>query len=356
MPDRQDFFVAMTEALRASPGERASGMPFEAGQIKVRLVEAHQPEPGEDGAGRLLAQIFEGEGLAVERFAESLHLVRGEEVVLAVDTIDSRFWQVFSTSLSQPFSRVIKRALTQNTHVDAAWIPKALLREMEGTHRWLKSSFESDDLLGDTSPARRWRARFEGDTPDELLELLAREPKWARASALAAIGTSVTETGIGSAQVLADWRGNFTIARGDFNVGASAVTRAADRYASFVRALEGKYQMRFSPAEHAEHGIELQGDVAVIPFEDSVEDVRQIVEGLFLAKEPFRLWAVPRQIDDDEWEANAVDLHVGQPLRLEVSRYRLRVLLNDSTCGNTLARLLTNLQHRLDARIRLQPA
>jgi hypothetical protein len=356
MPDRQDFFAAMTEALRGSPGERASGTPFQAGQVKVRLVEAHQPEPGEDGAGNLLAEIFEREGLAVDRFAESLHLVRGKDVVLAVDTIDSRFWQVFSTSLSQPFSRVIKRALTQNTQVDSAWIPKSLLREMEGTHRWLKSSFESDDLLGDTSPARRWRARFEGDTPDELLELLGGQPKWARASALAAIGTRLTETGIGTAQLLADWQGNFTIARGDFNVGASAVTRAADRYATFVRALEGKYQLRFSSAEGAEHGIELHGDVAVIPFEELIEDVPQLVEGLFLAKEPFRLWAVPRQIDDDEWEANAVDLHVGQPLRLEISPYRLRVLLNESTCGNTLARLLTNLQHRLDARVSLQPA
>lgn len=356
MPDRQDFFAAMTEALRGNPGERVSDTPFEGGRVKVRLVEAHQPEVGEDGAESLLAQICEADGLSVERFAESVHVIRGEDVVLAVDSIDSRFWQVFSTSPSQPFSRVIKRVLMQHTEVDSAWIPKSLLREMDGTHRWLKSSFESDDLLGDRSPTRRWRARFEGDTPDELLELLAGQPKWARASALAAIGTSLEETGIGTAQLLADWRGNFTIAKGDFNVGASAVTRAADRYATFVRALEDRYQMRFSPAEGADHGIELEGDVAVIRFDEPVEDVGQIVDGLFLAKEPFRLWAVPRQIDSNEWEANAVDLHVGQPIRLEISPYRLRVLLTESTCGNTLARLLTNLQHRLDARVRLQAA
>lgn len=356
MPDRQDFFAAMTDALAGRPATSASQPAFQPGKVKVRLVEAHPPEESEDGVSRLLRETFEDEGLAVDRFADNLHLVRSDDLVLAFDTLDSRFWQCFSTSLSEPFSRVLKKTLSNNTNLDSAWIPKSLLHETDGTHRWLKSSFESDDLLGGASPTRRWRARFEGDAPDELLDVLLAEPKYARATALAAIGTSLVEEGVGRAQVLADWRGNFTIASGDFSVGASAVTRAADRYAAFVGDLEDRYRLRFSADEVADEGIVLEGDVAVIPFEEPVEDVATLVAGLFLAKEPFRLIAVPRQVDDHEWEANAVDLHVGQPLRLEISPYRMRVLLSENTCGNTLARLLTNLQHRLDARVVLQPA
>jgi hypothetical protein len=68
-------------------------------------------------------------------------------------------------------------------------------------------------------------------------------------------------------------------------------------------------------------------------------DAQLLVEGLFTTKEPFRLWAVPKQIAEEEREANAVDLHVGQPLRLEISPYRVRLLLDEDTCGNTLARM-----------------
>lgn len=356
MADRQDFFAQMTEALRGNRGERVPGSDFRAGSVKMRLIEAHPPAGDEEGADHLLGVTFGEAGMDVKRFADNLFLVTGDEVVFAVDTLDSRFWQIYSTSLSEPIQRTLKRVVTRETKLDSAWIPKSILMGMDGTHRWLRSSFESDDLLGDSSPTRRWRARFEGDSPDELLDILGSDPRYARASAVAAIGSVVQEERLGTAHVFADWQGNFTIERGDFNTGVSSVTRAAERYRSYVTTLERRHQLRFIPAEEAEHGIVLEGDVAVIPFAEPIRDIKQVVEGLFQAKEPFRLWAVPRQTDDDEWEANAVDLHVGQPLRLEISPLRVRVLLRDSTCGNTLARLLTNLQHRLDARTELQPA
>lgn len=78
------------------------------------------------------------------------------------------------------------------------------------------------------------------------------------------------------------------------------------------------------------------------------------VAKLFNAKEPFRLWGVPERVPEG-WYADAVDLHVGHPLRMDVLRDRIRVILEPETCGNTLARLLVNLQQRLDARAKLQP-
>lgn len=91
----------------------------------------------------------------------------------------------------------------------------------------------------------------------------------------------------------------------------------------------------------------------MIDFARPLVDVDRFVAGLFTSKEPFRLWAVPRKLDQEEWEANAVDLHVGQTLRLEITPRWMRVLLGEHTCGNTLARLITNLQHRFNAESRL---
>jgi hypothetical protein len=48
-----------------------------------------------------------------------------------------------------------------------------------------------------------------------------------------------------------------------------------------------------------------------------------------------------------------VDLHTGDALDLELTPFFVRVYLTSSSCGNVLARLLTNLQHYHDARVEL---
>jgi hypothetical protein len=352
MRTREDFFAEMGAALRARPADASSSDLFQPGQVKVRLIEAHGPDATNGERPHLLARLAERMGLALQPFADDLHVLRGNQLVVAVDCLDPRFWHVYSTSSKARVDRFLKRLLSTTTQLDSAWIPKTLLGEIEGTHRWLKSSFEGEQLLGPEAPARKWRARFEGDAPDALLELLSREDQYARASALTAIGASVTEHGIGAADVAADWRGNFII-HGEFSVGASVVARAADRYAAFVKGLEDRHQLRFSADPEGGSGIFMDGEVAVLWFDEPIRDVDRVVDGLFAAKEPFRIWGVPRQIGDSEWEANAVDLHVGQPLRLEISPNRVRVLLGEATCGNTLARLFTNLQQHLDARVQM---
>lgn len=97
----------------------------------------------------------------------------------------------------------------------------------------------------------------------------------------------------------------------------------------------------------------IEGEVATIEFPHEVGDLDALIANLFTCTEPFRLWAVPRESSPGQWEANAVDLHVGHTLRLKITSRWLRVLLGPDTCGNTLARLVANLQHRFDARTHL---
>ena len=106
------------------------------------------------------------------------------------------------------------------------------------------------------------------------------------------------------------------------------------------------------PVDHQSSDEDLiDGDVALIEFPHHVEDLPALMANLFTCREPFRLWAVPQEVAAGQWEANAVDLHVGHTIRLEITSRWLRVLLGPHTCGNTLARLVANLQHRFDARI-----
>lgn len=179
-----------------------------------------------------------------------------------------------------------------------------------------------------------------------------RGSDYERAATITGLGTRVHEPDVGEAIVVADFRGSFVTGQGDFSVEASAVWTLVGRYERWVRSLEDRHRLSSRALQHS--GIFLEGEVATILFGREVEDLDRLVEGLFTAKEPFRLWGVPERMADG-WFVDAVDLHVGHPLRIDVLSDRLRVLLEPETCGNTLARLLTNLQQRLDARAVLRP-
>ena len=95
-------------------------------------------------------------------------------------------------------------------------------------------------------------------------------------------------------------------------------------------------------------GAQLTGAPIVLRFSRPIPDFELFLEQLFSAREPFRLWGIPVLTDLDRAEVEAVDLHVGQPLRFDITTSWMRVYLFDGGCGNTIARLAANLQHHFD--------
>jgi hypothetical protein len=351
MFDRQDFFALMSEAVAAPSKADLIGGRVPPGHVKTRVLEAHAVELSSEGVARLVRELGDRSGLAVEPIGDELWWVTTDAMVAFLDTLNPRFWQLHSTSPADEVARVVRTAVAGDPRLDTAWLPKALLHEPDGEHLWVKSAFEAEELLGSDVSTRRWRARFEGDTPEGLLELL-RGTEYERAASLTGLGSLVSEPDIGEAVVVADYRGAFVTGQGDFSVAASAVWNLVRRYEQWVRELEHRHRLTSRAVETG--GVLIEGDVATITFGRDVEDLDRLVEGLFSAKEPFRLWAVPQRVEGG-WFADVVDLHVGQPLRMDILPDRVRILLEPDTCGNTLARLVTNLQHRLDARAELHP-
>jgi hypothetical protein len=251
----------------------------------------------------------------------------------------------------------VRSELLVDARLDGAWMPKDQLDQLEGVRHWIRSSFESDVLLPPNGQGaggtRRWRVQVEGEDPEELLALASQDERYAAATALSGVGSILHDRG-NETRLVGDYRGAFVASGTSFELVVGALWRTLDRYEQYVKTLEDLHRLRITPVEDI--GLCLDGDVAVIDFPREVNDLEYFVTALFNAKEPFRLWAVPREVAADEWEANAVDLHVGETLRLEITPRWLRVLLDQHTCGNTLARLVTNLQHRFHAQTQLAPA
>jgi hypothetical protein len=84
-----------------------------------------------------------------------------------------------------------------------------------------------------------------------------------------------------------------------------------------------------------------------IRFSRSISDLPAFCEELFSSRAPFRLWGQPA-VTEDHASVEAVDLHMGQRLSMELGRDWMRVYLHTGSCGNTVARLISNLQTRFD--------
>lgn len=352
--ERDDLLNALSDAMRGNADPNLLSGRVRAGQVKSRLIEAHAPEPSADGAAHLLQSVAESAGLALQNLGDDVWVLTNPDDAFFVDTLNSRFWLLHATASADKLRRLLRRHMLPSAQLDHAWFSRDQLQMVEGERRWVRSSFRSDQLQPNDSGAavpRRWRVQVEGEDPDELLRLVSQNPRYEAGAALTAVGSLLREAGMGRAEVAADYQGGFVASGTDFHLVAGLLWRTLDRYESYVRGLEQSYQL--STTATKEMGLAIDGDVAFVEFPHEVMDLDALVANLFTSKEPFRLWAVPREVTPGQWEANAVDLHVGQPLRLELTSRWLRVLLGPHTCGNTLARLVANLQHRFDARLHI---
>jgi len=93
-----------------------------------------------------------------------------------------------------------------------------------------------------------------------------------------------------------------------------------------------------------------------IHFSRPIPDLPAFCDELFSSRAPFRLWDQPA-VTEHAASVEAVDLHVGERMSMELGRDWMRVYLHAGSCGNTVARLISNLQTRFDGALLLtQPA
>jgi hypothetical protein len=95
----------------------------------------------------------------------------------------------------------------------------------------------------------------------------------------------------------------------------------------------------------------IAGGPITVKFSRPIENIEHFMTELLSSKHPYRLWGVP-ELDDDWARVDAVDLHIGSRIGIEVGQDWMRVYLSPETCGNTVARLVANLQHTFDSALR----
>ena len=110
--------------------------------------------------------------------------------------------------------------------------------------------------------------------------------------------------------------GRFMASGGDFGFHQAIVRRVVDRYRRFV---EGAERRALRWEELPEGGARPFGTPITFRFSRRIPDLDYFLDQLFSAREPFRLWGLPRHDGEGFAEVEAVDLHVGQRLRFDIT-------------------------------------
>lgn len=313
--------------------------------LKTFVVEAHGGGSNRD----LLGALADGGRL---RATDDRHLyvIEQEDIELWVDTLDARFWSFHTWSAANAANRYLKGQLQKRRDLDWMWLPSQHLQGIwpRSDLRQLLSDFRGDRMLPEGVTGRDVRFRVEGADSGSLLEWVAQNPDFESAVSYDRVGYRVEDEHFGRADEALHRLGRFVAGGDSFELHQEFVRTVTERYAALVRAVEA---CAWSIEELSGDGFTSRGAPILIRYRE-IPDMEQFLEELFSAREPFRLWGAPGEVAEGVHHVDAVDLHVGQAVRIDVAQQWLRIYLPAGACGNSVVRLVSNLQHRFDGCVR----
>jgi len=275
-----------------------------------------------------------------------LHVVDGD-VPFVVDSLDSRFWRLHTTAPASEAEPHLKPIIESHRSLDWMWLPSGHLGNVWPNTEpvWVATDY-SERLRPGSDGIADLRLRVGGKDAAKVLATI--EERHGGTVPLSAVALRPTDPNYGTVHELVSRDGRFIAHGRDFALHQAIVRRVVDHYRRLVEGAESRC-LRY--VELPSGGALLKGSPIVLRLSRPISDLDWFLGQLFSSREPFRLWAVPHLVTAQRAEVEAVDLHVGQRLRFDITPSELRVYLFDGGCGNTIARLACNLQHYLDANL-----
>ncbi|MFC8728362.1 MULTISPECIES: hypothetical protein [Streptomyces] len=277
-----------------------------------------------------------------------LHRVFCDEGEIWVDQLDQRFWSLHSTMPMRKISPFLHEKVESRRDLDWMWLPSAHLENLwpGAVSNRVRTKFHGRDFLSDDDPAQDLTINLSGRGAERLLRHISDDAKYRSAVSFDSVQVAISDPDLGRVNEGVDRMGRFA-ATGDLEYHFQFVNAMVERYSSLVSLCEAT-SLEWSPM--IDSGAIPYGRPIALKFSRPILDLEHFVGNLFAARKPFRLWGIPK-IRDNVATVEAVDLHVGHSLRMEIGLDWMRIYLEKGACGNTIARLVSNFQHRFDSRI-----
>lgn len=318
--------------------------------MKSFVLEVHTQEPADYLDDLVGARNVEQ---TQDAYLFRVHVPGGE---FWIDQLDGRFWTFHTGMPMKSAFAFLREHVERRRDLDWMWLPSEHLRHIwpGAVSRRVRTDFQGHGFLGDSAPATDLKVQLAGRDAEALLDLLAQDERYQSAVSFDSVQSHLEDPELGWVNEGVNRMGRFAVSGDSLEFHLQFVRAVMQRYRHFVELCEQKAiaWRPFDGEDDAAGGGTLHGGPLAIRFSRRIEDLPRFVAELFAARRPFRLWGVP-EIVGSVAEVEAVDLHIGQRLRIDIGASWLRVYLEAGCCGNTVARLISNLQHRFDSRLRL---
>jgi hypothetical protein len=309
---------------------------------KTFVLEVHADDP--------VAYLADLAGDA--RFEETadaflFRLVLGE-AAFWVDQLDERFWSFHTDMPASTAGKFLRERVEQRREIDWMWLPSDHLRGIwpGAVSRRVRTEFKGGAFLGETVPARDLRVQLSGHDAEELLEYIGQHPRYRSAVSFEGVELGLAEPEFGWVNEGVNRMGRFAVSGDSLELHLQFVRSVIGYYKQLVTLCEQRAISWWTFEPDTGGGI-VGGGPITIRFSRSIDDMDGFLSELFAVRRPFRLWGMPQKRANIT-HVEAVDLHVGQRLPMDIGRDWLRVYLQKGSCGNSIARLISNLQHRFD--------
>jgi len=343
--------------------------------LKTYLLEAHAGAAGHRDILRILIAAFSPEMLGQHSRA-NVHETEEEffyritaqwatnNAEFYVDASDRRFWVLHSASNSRKADNILHRVVANDTHLDSAWLPMQLLERvadmgifkglhLDYDHREVPDiEFEEPD-----APVEYLKMQLWGNRAREVLRILRQPNAFADATTLSKVKIKhYLDRDVGEESFSLDevkWDGKITARGTSFQSHINLVNSIYRSYSEKVRSFEQRFSLRFEePAANQPNGhMTMDGEPLSLTFSRPIADLKKFMTAIFSGTDPFRLWGVPVSAGRDYFRVTAVDLHVTNRITFEITPNFMRVYLPIGSCGNSIVRLYTNLQHYYDSQV-----
>ena len=371
---RQQMIESLDSKMRSDREyfDRKGKLPSARNPLKSYLVEANV-EGAQEGA-KVLTDFFASDGIATkvlyqETEDSTVHTISvGKKATeFWLDTLDDRYWILHTSGTAGDADSAIRNLVNNSRYLDSIWMPTRFFESTIsslGLARNLTAKFSirtglyqeslpEDDFLDGSllfriGAAENALARWlEYRSIPELSQSLAL---WSAKIVRREDSEEDVFAGMAIDDVTAS--GKVTARGNSFYTHQELLQVLKNQYAALIDSWESKYRLTWSDTSGR---LKPSGTVAVISFPNGLtpDQLEGLVGQLFDSGEPYRLYARPQLQGESRVVAHAIDLHTGDKINFEITQEFMHIYLFPTTCGNVLARLITNLQHFYDARIEL---
>lgn len=337
------------------------------GLLKSYLLETVGEARTPDGFNRMMARSDLHASMVDED--ETLYRITdevGAGIGLA-EKIDNRYFALYTLLPARVSDSLVKRAVASNPLVDHLWLSSQgfnslwdHVRSVNSGRRYGKITFEHESIydlsINDAEPENRNvedERRASRFTMVDRLDVIHSQmgPLQATYAPLASI-THIRMPAASRGGHDLYYDGKVTNRSDSFLDHRGAILNVIDMYSRLTSRIE---DVLWVSGSSRGGGFSLQGAVAELVFSETLEEplFKRWVMSLFNnRRNRFRITGFPTWLSDRKVHADAIDQHLWQPFMMEMTPNHVVAVLPKGTCGNTINRLVSNVQRLVDPKVK----